>query len=218
MIEMFLLGFLFWFIIFANIASGKFGYETFSDLNAEAKLQKINRDPKKFRISVIIILTEHFSIICLALALFFVFNSYSMILAVVWVVSRTVEASIQIFYKKRYWQLLNIAQEYSKTGGSEKTALEDFVLNILRTKNAVFAAAQVLFSIGTLAYSVLFATSTGVPYIIGWFGIVAGSIYGLGSGIKLVKSDFKILWNIGGLLILFFELILGGWLLFFSTL
>ena len=218
MIEMFLLGFLFWFIIFANIASGKFGYETFSDLNAEAKLQKINRDPKKFRISVIIILTEHFSIICLALALFFAFNSYSMILAVVWVVSRTVEASIQIFYKKRYWQLLNIAQEYSKTGGSEKTALEDFVLNILRTKNAVFAAAQVLFSIGTLAYSVLFATSTGVPYIIGWFGIVAGSIYGLGSGIKLVKSDFKILWNIGGLLILFFELILGGWLLFFSTL
>ena len=215
---MFLLGFLFWFIIFANIASGKFGYETFSDLNAEAKLQKINRDPKKFRISVIIILTEHFSIICLALALFFAFNSYSMILAVVWVVSRTVEASIQIFYKKRYWQLLNIAQEYSKTGGSEKTALEDFVLNILRTKNAVFAAAQVLFSIGTLAYSVLFATSTGVPYIIGWFGIVAGSIYGLGSGIKLVKSDFKILWNIGGLLILFFELILGGWLLFFSTL
>ena len=213
MIEMFLLGFLFWFIIFANIASGKFGYETFSDLNAEAKLQKINRDPKKFRISVIIILTEHFSIICLALALFFAFNSYSMILAVVWVVSRTVEASIQIFYKKRYWQLLNIAQEYSKTGGSEKTALEDFVLNILRTKNAVFTVAQVLFSIGTIAYSVLFATSTGVPDIIGWFGIVAGSIYGLGSGIKLVKADFKVLWSIGGLLILIFEIVIGGWLL-----
>jgi hypothetical protein len=121
---------------------------------------------------------------------------------------------IQIFYKKSYWRLSSIAQEYSKTGNSEKTLLEDSALNILRTKNTVFTVAQVLFSIGTLAYSVLFATSTGVPDIIGWFGIVAGSIYGLGSGIKLVKADFKVMWSIGGLLILIFELVIGGWLLF----
>jgi hypothetical protein len=214
MIETILSGFFFWFIIVTNIASDRFGYQTFSDLEAEAQLQKINDNPKRFKTGFMLILIEHVGIICLALTLFFAFNSYSIILAVVWTVSRTIEALIQIFYKKSYWRLSNIAQEYSKTGNSEKTLLEDSALNILRTKNAVFTVAQILFSIGTLAYSVLFATSTGVPDIIGWFGIVAGSIYGLGSGIKLVKVNFKVMWSIGGLLILIFELVIGGWLLF----
>ena len=214
MIETILSGFFFWFIIVTNIASDRFGYQTFSDLDAEAQLQKINDNPKRFKTGFMLILIEHVGIICLTLTLFFAFNSYSIILAVVWAVSRTIEALIQIFYKKSYWQLHSIAQEYSKAGGSEKTALEDTALNILRTKNTVFTVAQVLFSIGTLAYSVLFATSTGVPDIIGWFGIVAGSIYGFGSAIKLIKTDFKVLWSIGGLLILIFELVIGGWLLF----
>ena len=53
-----------------------------------------------------------------------------------------------------------------------------------------------------------------VPTIIGWFGIVVASIpYGFGMGITLVKPNFKVLWNFGGMLILLFE-ILGGWLLF----
>ena len=52
-IELFLSGFLFWFIIFTNLARGRFGYETFSDLNSEAKLQKINNDPKRFQISFV---------------------------------------------------------------------------------------------------------------------------------------------------------------------
>jgi hypothetical protein len=201
MIETILSGFFFWFIAVTNIASDRFGYQTFSDLDAEAQLQKINDNPKRFKTGFMLILIEHVGIICLTLTLFFAFNSYSIILAVVWAVSRTIEALIQIFYKKSYWQLTSIAQEYT-------------ALTILRTKNTVFTVAQILFSIGTLAYSVLFATSTGVPDIIGWFGIVAGSIYGVGSAIKLVKADFKVLWSIGGLLILIFELVIGGWLLF----
>jgi len=214
MIEIILSGFFFWFIIVTNIASDRFGYQTFSDLDAEAQLQKINADPKRFKTAFTLILIEHISLVCLTLTLFIAFNSYSIILAVVWTVFRTIEGLIQIYYKKSFWGLLSIAEKYSKTSGSEKMALKDSALNILRTKNIVFTSAQVLFSIGTLAYSVLFATSaTGVPDIIGWFGLVAGSIYGLGSAIKLVKSD-KVLWSIGGLLILVFEAVLGGWLLF----
>ena len=40
-------GFLFLFIMITNIASERFGHEIFSDLDADAKLQKINNDPKK---------------------------------------------------------------------------------------------------------------------------------------------------------------------------
>ena len=83
-------------------------------------------------------------------------------------------------------------------------------------KNSTFTFAQILFSIGTLAYSIMFVTYGGVPVIIGWLGIVASIIYYFGSVIVLLKPNSKILWGIGGLLILIFEIILGGWLLFSS--
>jgi len=217
-VEVFLSGFLFWFIIVTNIASGRFGYETFSGLDADAKLQKISSDPKRFQISFVLILIEHVGIICLALMLFLAFSPYNLLLAVVWVISRAIEGLMQIYTKKAYWGLLNMARQYSvSSGGAEKTAVADSAQSVLKTKNSVFTFAQVLFSIGTLAYSILFATSGVVPELIGWFGIVASIIYGLGSGIKLVKTNFKALWSLGGLLILIFEIVLGGWLLF-STL
>ena len=210
-------GFLFWFIIVTNIASGRFGYETFSGLDSEAKLQKINSDPQRFKTAFTLIFIEHLSIICLAFMLFFAFSSYGLILAVVWVISRTLEAVIQIYFKKDYWGLLSIARKYSGTSGAEKDELIDSSRNVLETKNTVFKVAQIFFSIGTIAYSILFVISGAVPDIIGWFGIVASGVYGLGNGANLVKPDFKAIWNVGGLLIFIFELVLGGWLLF-STL
>ncbi|MFX1495035.1 MAG: DUF4386 family protein, partial [Promethearchaeota archaeon] len=118
--------------------------------------------------------------------------------------------------KKSYWGLLNIALKYSDTSGTKKDTLIDSGRNILKTKEFRFAIAQILFFIGTLAYSILFVTYGVVPIIIGWFGIVASILYGFGNVIFLLKSNFKILWNIGGLLIFLFEVVLGGWLLFFS--
>ena len=207
-------GFLFWFIIITNLASARFGYETFSELDADAELQKINSDPKRFKIGAVLILIEHISIICLALTLFLAFSSYNIMLAVVWTIARTGEGLIQVYNKKSYWGLLNIAKQFAGANGAEKNALIDMGRSVLTTKNTVFAFAQILFSIGTLAYSILFATYGVVPEIIGWLGIVASILYGFGSGIKLVKSNIKAVWNIGGLLILIFELVLGGWLLF----
>ena len=208
-------GFLFLFIIVTNLASGRFGYETFNDLDSEAKLKQINKDPKKFKIGFALIVIEHFAIIALAASLFIAFNPFNLILAVVWTISRTAEGAIQIYYKKSYWGLLNIAKQYSRSSGAEKNSLIDLGRSILKTKNTVFVSTQLLFSIGTLSYSILFATlSTVVPDYIGWFGIIASVIYGLGNAINLAKPNFKALWNLGGLLILIFELILGGWLLF----
>ncbi len=213
-IEMVLSGFLFLFIIVLNLASERFGYQTFDDLDSDAKLQKINKNPKKIQISVVLILIEHVSIIFLAVMLFIAFSQYNIILAVVWAISRTIEGLIQIYYKKDYWGLLNLARQYSGASNAEKHSLSDLGRSILKTKNTVFTFAQIFFSVGTLAYSLLFVTYGVVPEIIGWFGIVASIIYGSGSGINLVKPNFKLLWSFGGLLIFIFELILGGWLLF----
>jgi hypothetical protein len=136
------------------------------------------------------------------------------VLAVVWTIFRTGEGLIQIYNKRSYWGLLTVAKQYSGASGAEKNTYADLGLRVLKTKNSVFTFAQVLFSVGTLAYSILFATSGVVPDILGWFGVVASILYSLGSGIKLVKNNFKALWGMGGLLILIFEFVLGGWLLF----
>ena len=216
MIEIIVSGFLFLFIIGLNLASGKLGYETFSDLDSEAKLTAINNDPKKFKISYALIVIEHFSIIFLAFMLFLAFSQTNMILALIWTIFRTVEGLLQIFYKKNYWKLINISEQFQTADSIAKKTSIELGRKILRMKNSIFTFAQILFSIGTLAYSIMFVTYGGVPVIIGWLGIVASIIYYFGSVIVLLKPNSKILWNIGGLLILIFEIILGGWLLFSS--
>jgi hypothetical protein len=209
-------GFFFLFIIVTNITSGIFGYKTFGDIDSAAQLLMINKDPKKFKISVVLILIEHLGIVSLAITLLVAFGSYNLILGIIWCISRIVEALIQIYDKRNYWGLLNIALKYSDTSDANKDELSDLSNSILQTKEFRFVIAQLFFSIGTVSYSILFVIYGAVPLFIGWFGIVASILYGVGNGIFLSKPDIKILWNIGGGLILLFELILGGWLLFFS--
>jgi hypothetical protein len=211
-------GFFFYFIIITNVLSGKFGYKTFGDVDLEAHLQKIQDDPRRFKISVVLILIEHLSIISLAVTLFIAFGlPYNIILGIVWVISRIGEALIQIYDKNNYWGLLNLAKRYFGTSGAEKDALIDLGRSIIKTKEFRFGFAQILFSVGTLAYSILFVTYGDALTIIGWFGIVASILYGFGNGVFLIKPNIKALWNIGGLLILLFEIILGGWLLLYSV-
>jgi len=213
MIENILSGFLFLFIIITNMVSNRFGYETFSSLDSDTKLKKINKDPKKFKIGTTLILLEHIGIISLAIMLFLTFNSYSLPLAAIWTVSRITEGLIQIINKKSYWNLVNISIQYAEANGTEKKSLSNLTYKILKAKNFVFTFAQILFSVGTISYSILFVTSGVVPELVGWFGIIASVIYGFGSGIKLAKTNIKAVWSIGGLLILIFELILGLWLM-----
>jgi integrase len=82
MFEMVLSGFLFLFIkVILNLATAKFDYEIFSDLDSEARLQKINNNPKKFKMGFVLILLEHISIITLSVMLFIAFSPYNIILA-----------------------------------------------------------------------------------------------------------------------------------------
>ena len=216
-IEIWLSGFFFLFIIVTNFASGLFGYKTVGDVDAETQLQFINKNPTKFKIGVVIILIEHLGIISLAITLFIAFSPYNLTLGIIWCISRMIEALIQIYDKKNYWGFLNLATKYSGTSGAEKDVLIDSSNNIFKTKKFRFAIAQLFFSIGTFGYSILFAIYGAVPIFVGWFGIVASIIYGLGSGLFLRKSPIKALWSIGGLLILIFELTLGIWLLWYSV-
>ena len=210
---MVLSGFFFLFIIITLFVSGAFGYSVISDLDSDAKLQKISIDPRKFKIGAVLALIEHSSIIALAVMLFLAFSPYNMMLAVVWTISRITEGLIVFYNEKNYWGLLNLARQYSGSSGAEKNSLIDLGRSILKKRNSVLAFAQIFFTIGTLSYSILFVTSGVVPEVIGWFGIVASILYGFANGIILVKPHKAKQFFYVGLLILIFELILGGWLL-----
>jgi hypothetical protein len=210
-------GFLFLLIIVVLVlASSKYGYEIFSELDPEGQLQKIIEDSKKFRTGTMLVVFEHFVIVALAISLFLAFSSFNLILGIVWLVARGTEGLIQVYNKRKYLGLLDVAKEYSGTSGDEKETLSDKALSRLKSKNSTFAVAQILFSIGTLAYSILFVFYGVILVYIGWFGIVASSIYGIGNVITRMRPDSRAVWNLGGLLIWIFELILGGWLLFYS--
>jgi len=215
MIEMILAGFLFLFIIITLVIAERFGYSVTSDLDSVTKLEEIDKDPKKFKIGTMLALIEHGTIIALAITLFLAFNPFSITLAAIWTISRITEGLIDFYNEKNYWGLLNIARRYSASSGAEKQSLTELGCSILKTKNRVLAFAQILFSIGTLSYSILFATSEAVPVpaLIGWFGIVASILYGFANGIIVVKPDKARNFFIVGLLILIFELVLGVWLL-----
>ncbi len=210
-------GFLFLLIIvILMIATSKYGYETFSELDSDAKLQEINENPQKFRTGTFLVIVEHAVIVTLALLLFIAFSPFNILLGIVWLASRGVEGLIQINNKRKFLSLSDIAGQYSSATDVDKERLSNQALSLLKGKNSTFTIAQMLFSIGTLAYSITFVIYLIVPELLAWFGIIAAAIYGLGNAIYRVRPSFKVLWDLGGLLIFIYELILGGWLLFAS--
>ena len=132
------------FIIVTLVVSVAFGYSVVSDLNSDAKLQEISKDPKKFKIGITLILIEHGSIIGPALMLFLAFNSYSIILAAVRTISRITEGLIDFYNEKNYLGLLNIAKQYSGTSDAEKNSLSELARGILK-KNSALEFAQIFF-------------------------------------------------------------------------
>jgi hypothetical protein len=211
-------GLLFLYIIVVlNLASVKYGYDVFGDSDAETMIRKVSSNPRKFRIGVLLVVTEHVAIILLAIMLFIAFNAYSLLLGIVWLTSRVIEGAIQLNNKRRYIRLADLATIHQEPADMDSAIIEQ-VKSILDSKNATFAVAQALFSIGTLAYSAVFVLNSLIPVIIGWLGIIASIIYGLGNVIHKLRPGSRSLWGLGGLLIFIFELVIGGWLLLAPTL
>ena len=214
MIEMILSGFLFLFILVLNIVMGAFGYlMEKDDYDADADLKKISKNPRKFKTGILLALIEHGSVIALTILLFIAFSPYTIMLGIVLLIFRIGEGLIQYINEPNYWKLIKIANQYSITGGEQKKSLNDLARSIFKTKDTRFKFAMICWSIGTLAFSIILVTSEVVPQIIGWLGIVASILVGFGTGIKLVKPNFKGE-IIGALFAMLFEVIIGGWLLF----
>lgn len=221
-IEICLSGFLFLLILVLQIAMAIFGYilePTPKHYESDYKLQNFNNNPKKFKISVGLALFEHFCVITLAIMLFFVISPYNILFGIILIIFRVAEGAIQVYVEKDYWGLLKLAEKYSVAGDTEKFSLMDSYRSILKTKSTRFAFAMIGWSVGTFAFSIVLVTLELVPLMIGWMGIVAGILIGFANVMNLARPDVKAyetMSSISGLLAILFELLVGGWLLFFG--
>ena len=207
-------GFLFLFILVLNLVMAALGYlMEKGDYDPDADLQKIGNDPKRFQTSIVLALIEHGSVIALAIMLFIIFSPYNLIPGIVCVIFRIGEGLIQYINEPNYWKLISIASQYSDTSGAERNSLSELARSIFTTKDTRFKFAMMCWSIGTLAYSIVIATSEALPQIIGWLGIGASILIGFSTGIRLAKPTAKDITAIGGLTATLFEIIIGGWLL-----
>lgn len=220
-IEIWLSGFLYLFILILQILMAIFGYilePTPKHYESDYKLQSFNTNPKKFKIGVGIALIEHFSVITLAITLFFVISPYNIVPAVVCIIFRITEGAIQVYIEKDYWGLLAIANKYSGVSNPERNSLMNSYRSILKTKSSRFAYAMACWSIGTFAFSIVLVIYALVIPFIGWLGIVASILIGFANGMNLIKPDVKVyetLSSISGMLAILFEILIGISLLFF---
>jgi hypothetical protein len=209
-------GFLFLFILVLNLVMGALGYQMEKDdYDPDKDLKKINKNSKKFKIGIGLALIEHGCVIALTILLFIAFSSYSLLLGIVWGIFRTCEGLIQFYNEPFYWKLINIAKKYSTVSGTEKKSLSDSASSIFKGKDTRFKYAMICWSIGTFAFSIALVNSEFVPVFIGWLGIIASILVGLGTAIKLVKPKIKLA-LIGALFAIVFEIIIGGWLIYYS--
>jgi len=215
-IEMMLSGFLFLFILVLNIVMGSFGYlMEKDDYDPDKDLDKISKNPKKFQIGIGLALIEHGCVIALTILLFIAFSPYSLLLGVVLVIFRMGEGLIQFYNEPFYWKLIDIAKKYSSASVAEKKSLSDSAQIIFKGKDTRFKYAMICWSIGTLSFSIVLVNSGFVLQIIGWLGIIAGILVGVFTAIKLVKPKIKAE-MIGALFAILFEIIIGGWLIYYS--
>ena len=215
-IEMFLSGFFFLFILVLNLVMASYGYKMEKeDYDPDADLYKINNNPKKFKTGITLALIEHASVIALTILLFIIFSSYNLALGILLLIFRTAEGLIQFINEPNYWRLLKIAKQYTSSS-NEKEALSSKAKNIFKTKDQRFKAAMICWSIGTLGFSIALVLSEVVPAIMGYLGTIASILVGVTTAIKLAKPNSKDLTAIGGLTAILFEIIIGIALVYYS--
>lgn len=216
-IEMRISGFLFLFILVLYFTKLALGNGDYRDYDSDAELQKINKNPTKIKLSIVVAFIHHASVITLPIILFIALSPHNILLGGVWTTFRIGEGLILVYNEINYLRLIKLARKYSGASGTEKKSLSDSTHFILKTKYSRFTLGMIFWSIGTLAFSIVLVTYGVVPQVIGWLGIVAGISVGFYNGIILLnRTHIVALSAIGGLAAILFEVIVGARLLFYS--
>jgi hypothetical protein len=214
-VEIWISGFLFLIIIVIYLVILRaLGYKVEID-NIDAELERIIKSKTKFQISLGIALMHNFLVITLAIMVFIAFNTYNIMLGIVWVIFRIGEGLILSYNDKNYWGLLKVAKKYSITSGNEKITLYDLTRTLSKRKSFLFSFAMIFWAIGTFSFSIMLLLNEIVPLFISLLGIAGSISVGFSHGLVITKHRKVLFDSISGIVALVFEISIGLWMLIF---
>jgi len=210
-----LCGALYLFILITNAAGVALGNKA-DEVDSEAKLLSINENPDKFRYSLIISLVSHVGILLISGLLYVAFSPFNRTMALIGTLFRLGEGFVMINNEFQLFSLFGIAKNYLLQS-SDKKGLIEMVDLLLQAKSTGFLVGLFLLAVGALAYGVLFVSNGVIPMRLAWLGLAASVLSIVGILIRLRAPSSSIVYAIGLLSMMIFELSFGGWLLFYSS-
>lgn len=210
-----LCGFLYLFVLLTSLLSkGTAG----APLDAEAvssTLDGLAERGRRFRISVVLDLISHASVVALAGALYLAFSPFNQSLALVAMLLRVVEGTIMSFNEVNNLVLLSVAQKFIPATGAEAVTLGTLGRTLIVAEDWGFKVGLAFFALGSLLFGILFISSGAVPSALAWWGAIAGLLAVVGRWLALVSPNLPLVLETASFVpIILFELVFGVWLLF----
>lgn len=205
-----LCGFLFLFILLTSVLSQFLAGPAPDSGNVSVTLSNVATNSQKFRISVVIDLISHVSIIALAALLFIAFSPFNQSLALVGTLFRVAEGTIIALSEASNFVLLDMSQKSSSAAGPQAVALESMGRVVIALGEWGYKIGLAFLVLGSLMYAILFVTSGAVPLALGWFGVIASILAAVGIFLNLINPNMSM---VSFLALIPYEIVLGFWLL-----
>lgn len=179
-----------------------------------ARLALWPRAARDCRVSIVVDLVSHASVVALAGALYLAFSPYNRSLALLAMLWRAAEGTIIAFNELNNAVLLSVARKFVSATGAEVVTLETLGRTLIVAEDWGLKIRLAFFALGSLLFGILFASSGAVPPALGWWGAVAGLLAVVGRWLAMVSPDVPLVVDASFVPLMLFEVVFGVWLLF----
>ena len=203
-------GFLFLFILLTSALSQALAGGALDPADIPGTMSRVTGGGKKFRLSVVIDLISHVSIIALAAMLYHTFSPFNRSLALLGTLWRLAEGTILAFNEVNNLVLLDVSQKSASATGNQSVVLESMGRMLISTEGWGLKIGLVFLVAGSLVYAILFVTSGALPLALGWFGVIASILAAGGILLNMINPNLSMA---SFLILIPYEIVLGFWLL-----
>jgi hypothetical protein len=201
---------MFLFILLTSVLSQFLAGAVLDSGDIPGTLNKVAANNKKFRLSIVIDLISHVSIIALAALLYIAFSPYNQTLALLGTLWRVAEGTIIALSEVSNFLLLDVSQKSASATGAQVVALESMGRIVISMGEWGYKIGLAFLVFGSLMYAILFVTSGAVPLALGWFGVIASILAAGGVWLSLINPNLSM---VSFVIMIPYEIVLGFWLL-----